>query len=275
MAAPEHIVYAADGRLDTDVYCVGCGYNLRGQLPTGVCGECAARVEWSLRGSALYFADPNWVARLRSGVAWLTLVLPWLWVPLSWPVFLIAFWRVTARAPDQRGDVNRLVPLGLRTLMLALLPIAIIGIGVAASSATAVANATARFGLLFVGALAALVMTYAVYRLARRGAATWFRIACRAVMSVYASAAALLAGGFVNTVGGIGLFVLDVGAFLGLVAAVLGLPVLLVVLAATWRMLAAAEHQSRAIRLERRAWRTREPGLAFLSRKMSPGAAHP
>ncbi len=59
------------GRIDTDIPCRKCGYNLRGLLPDGVCPECATAVGRSLHGDLLRFCDPDWVQTLASGMNWI------------------------------------------------------------------------------------------------------------------------------------------------------------------------------------------------------------
>jgi hypothetical protein len=61
----------ADGRIDLDVRCVSCGYNLRGLLPEGRCPECGTAVGRSTRGDFLRFCDPAWVEKLASGMNWI------------------------------------------------------------------------------------------------------------------------------------------------------------------------------------------------------------
>lgn len=67
----------ASGRIDTDVKCVGCDYNLRGLDGEAVCPECGVAVERSLRGEFLQFANPQWVGQLSRGMslAWLSLIM--------------------------------------------------------------------------------------------------------------------------------------------------------------------------------------------------------
>lgn len=60
-----------DGRLNTDISCRSCGYNLRGALPDGVCPECATAVGRSIHGDLLRFSDPQWVGRLSRGMGWI------------------------------------------------------------------------------------------------------------------------------------------------------------------------------------------------------------
>lgn len=94
------------GRLGCDLACVRCAHNLRGLLPTGACGECGLPVEYSLAGTPLGAADPRWLARQRWGMATFTLALPWLWLPLAWPVAWVACWYLTAPDPSgrERGE---------------------------------------------------------------------------------------------------------------------------------------------------------------------------
>jgi predicted RNA-binding Zn-ribbon protein involved in translation (DUF1610 family) len=53
--------------IDTNLECVGCGYNLRGLPAEGPCPECGNPVAQSLRPDLLRFADSWWTARLAAG----------------------------------------------------------------------------------------------------------------------------------------------------------------------------------------------------------------
>ncbi len=59
------------GRIDADLPCLGCGYNLRGLNPDGVCPECATPVGRSQYGNLLRYSNPDWVDQLASGMNWL------------------------------------------------------------------------------------------------------------------------------------------------------------------------------------------------------------
>ena len=61
----------AEGRIDEDVTCRRCGYNLRSLSPDGRCPECATAVGRSLQGDFLRFCDPDWVTKLASGMNWI------------------------------------------------------------------------------------------------------------------------------------------------------------------------------------------------------------
>jgi hypothetical protein len=65
---PEHA--AAEGPVLTfDAWCNSCGYNLAGLPTAGLCPECGAPVEQSLKGDLLENASPAHVETLRKGVS--------------------------------------------------------------------------------------------------------------------------------------------------------------------------------------------------------------
>lgn len=57
------------GTLSVSTPCVGCGYDLRTLHAEGVCPECGTPVLRSLRDGSLRLANPDWLDRLRLGVA--------------------------------------------------------------------------------------------------------------------------------------------------------------------------------------------------------------
>ncbi len=119
LSIPLRVTFDSTGRLASDVICVFCGHNLRGLLPTGLCGECGQSVERSMRGGALANADPQWVDRLRGGTALLALALPWLWLPLAWPVVWYAGWRMTSPNPAAPAG-GGFARFGLRAMLVVL-----------------------------------------------------------------------------------------------------------------------------------------------------------
>lgn len=113
----------ADGRLNFDLYCVECGHNLRGLLPTGKCGECGSLVELSMGSGPLAAAPVAWINHVRWGVAAMTLLLPWLWLPLVWPVAWLACWHMTQPDPTP-GPRGEWMAVTLR-ILLVLVPVAV------------------------------------------------------------------------------------------------------------------------------------------------------
>jgi hypothetical protein len=90
------VIPLSEGRIDADVLCLSCGYNLRGLLLHGRCTECNAEIATSTRSDLLRFADPAWVHRLRRG-----LLLQHAGVDVfSFAVFLSAFVGIYLRAPS-------------------------------------------------------------------------------------------------------------------------------------------------------------------------------
>jgi hypothetical protein len=64
-------VLDAAGRIDEDISCIACGYNLRGLSPDSICPECATPIGRSIKGDLLRFCPPDWVETLASGMNWI------------------------------------------------------------------------------------------------------------------------------------------------------------------------------------------------------------
>jgi len=65
----------AEGRIDEDVQCRRCGYNLHGIATDTRCPECGTAVGRSLQGDLLHFSDPDWVQTLASGMNWIVMAI--------------------------------------------------------------------------------------------------------------------------------------------------------------------------------------------------------
>lgn len=59
------------GRLNADLPCIKCGYNLRASDPASNCPECGTPLDRSLQPNLLVLADPVWLKRVISGLGWL------------------------------------------------------------------------------------------------------------------------------------------------------------------------------------------------------------
>ncbi|MEM7625631.1 MAG: hypothetical protein AAF333_08385 [Planctomycetota bacterium] len=95
----------AEGRIDVDMDCPACGYNVRMQRAAEGCPECGAAIDVSVRDDTdrLAQADARWLARTRRGSRWLhagawaslVLVLPGLVLAAA------ALWLLTTREPER------------------------------------------------------------------------------------------------------------------------------------------------------------------------------
>ena len=56
------------GRIDQDLLCRACDYNLRGLHESADCPECSTPIARSTRPDLLRFSDPSWLTRLSKGM---------------------------------------------------------------------------------------------------------------------------------------------------------------------------------------------------------------
>lgn len=96
--------FAATGRVNADVFCHQCGYNLRGLSREGRCPECATSVAVSLQHDLLCFAEPGYVRKLAwgnrlAGWGWLSLLI--FVFGLLGLIFLFMFSVATATGDEQ------------------------------------------------------------------------------------------------------------------------------------------------------------------------------
>ena len=114
------------GRIDVDVSCPACGYNLRMQQVQNVCPECGQPLDVVPREEVdrLSEADTRWAAKVRRGVGFLN-VGAWL-MPLGvLPGLLVGVagvWLITVKEPGRpEGWVERGTRLSARwPLLIAL-----------------------------------------------------------------------------------------------------------------------------------------------------------
>lgn len=240
------VARSTDGRLDVDLSCVRCGYNLRGLKREGVCGECGTPIDWTLRGGGLRFADPDWLGKLRAGAGWMVLALPWLWFPLSWPIFAFGFWQLTTAAPG-RGDAgDRSLFFVLRALIFVLFAV-LIPVGAIMNTHWPGRTDYIRWsGIFMVYVLSLFLAAWVIHRLAQRADAKGLRGTARVTGILCLTASALLGGGFAIEFGGVNLMILAVGAGVGFLLAFVDVLLGGITLILTWRLLVAAEFQARA-----------------------------
>lgn len=267
MTAAPRITYDASGRLSSDVICALCGHNLRGLAPTGVCGECGQPVEWSLRGSPFGAADPAWIGRVRWAAACLTVALPWLWLPLSWPLAYFAYWRLTSPNPSA-ADSGVWTSVVMRVLLFA--PTIAVWIGVCL-----LLNPLDLWEWLWLipptVALLLLFLTAAAHRLSNRPESARLRRLCRLAFCAWPLALLLFAPVPLALARGpfwIPEVVIIVLGRLGVIV-LLCIPALnLAVLIGLWRALEVAEVQSHSLR---DGVRVRWPGSARSAPATEPG----
>ncbi len=128
-----HIRVDAAGRVDQDLSCIKCGYNLRTlSLEEGRCPECGQAVGRSAVGNYLRYCDPDWLRktwwgtnrfgvavvmfaalyvaseagvslslRVRGEAEWAMLTVYVVWVSTAIALLLAGFWRSTT--PDPAG----------------------------------------------------------------------------------------------------------------------------------------------------------------------------
>jgi hypothetical protein len=126
------VTYDADGRIDMDLPCRKCGYNLRTLRDDRQCPECGASIHDSARLAWLCQHDPAWLRRLATATVWIAIAMTcfapmpllFMWA-VVWPstvhglpfgtallmviagyvAGLVGFLRVTT--PPHRGGIRR------------------------------------------------------------------------------------------------------------------------------------------------------------------------
>lgn len=191
--------------VETDVYCIRCGYNLRGLQRNSCCPECALPVADSLRGDLLADAAPDWLARVSRGaslisygailligsfVAFILLTVAFLFaavfspvvfvlvpltvvvLPVSLLLIVVGSWRFTELEP-RRVMIERRHSLRAATRAAAVAVFAVALIGLAAGTIlgrsgvpTAVVSGVNQATIWFGGAGAVALVILLGYRVA-------------------------------------------------------------------------------------------------------------
>ena len=280
----ESVTYDADGRLAADLECAQCRHNLRGLPADGNCGECGAPVNWTLRGSGLNAADPEWLGRLRSGVAIVTTLTLWVWIPLAWPIYALGLWKLSTPDPADRDSRGVVMRQGLRIACTW-------GLGLATGILLFAFNVDASHWptwipvwvsedscLLFVATCYCLTLALVsawLWRVGRRADSRALRRRPMIVGALSLVAAASFACWGLHSLQALDLRrfavlfpVLSLGAALLIPALVL----FCIMMIAAWRLLRVAEVQARALRRELKVWQGPPPGAAWRSREARPDA---
>jgi len=246
-----HTLLESAGRLSFDLHCVACGHNLRGLERDGRCGECGSPVPWSLQGSYLGTADPDWVERLRAGAAGLSMAVWWIWLPLSWPVLFLSYWRLTAPDPADRGrsKPTRAMSRGLYLVAFAAALVLQMQTPLVLALGPELTWLLTCVGLLLITQAAGF---WALRRIASR--AESLRSRRRITRGAGIMLAALLLQGGAATLGALNIsdIAAAFAALLGLALFLMSLIGFLLALGSTWRELEAAAVQARGWRDELR-----------------------
>lgn len=88
------------GRLDEDIACRSCEYNLRSLTLQDKCPECDTPIKLSLQTSLLRFSDIAWIKRVRSGITFMiAYVSIYILYFVSWDLYSILGGTVLQRTP--------------------------------------------------------------------------------------------------------------------------------------------------------------------------------
>lgn len=69
------VLFDENGCISKELSCRGCGYNLQGLHPEGLCPECGTSIVRSIYGDKLRYSDPAWISRLARGTLWIIIGL--------------------------------------------------------------------------------------------------------------------------------------------------------------------------------------------------------
>jgi hypothetical protein len=182
-ATPTHL--DSNGRLNIDIPCANCGYNLRGFVADGTCGECGHDVSDSLGADRLVFSCPRWLRSMMTGFNWvlvgfvlevIAVVVALMTLPssrrtwdeidlLTWaipvPAGLIGFigcWKWTSPEPDSPSEIENSLRRFAR-LAAVIAVVLIVGAGPCYFFHQRLGDTLASMGgvILFPGAFAALL----------------------------------------------------------------------------------------------------------------------
>lgn len=246
-------------RVDADLNCLVCGYNLRGLRSAGKCAECGSPVVWAAHGSELLVADPTWLAAVRTGQGIVTMTFLWGWCPLVWPLLIVGLLKLTAPAPSDAPALRQFqVPALIRWSLLWLPALCLLLAFVLYRYASGLSDYTPLDGFgdaaLLTAALAQWLIVWSLLRMIRRSATPSFRRCC--IAAILVSLASLLLMGIGHVGFRAGRTPAAYGWILGLGVACEAavLPLFMLIMAWAWRRLGYLQIQAEAVQNEMRAW---------------------
>jgi len=145
---PGLILIDDNGRIDQDLPCIACGYNLRGMTDTTMCPECGVAVGRSMRGDFLRFCDPRWVGQLAKGMNFIvaSIVATILFIPIA--IGLTAA-TTTGNAAQQMEAIASIIALGISLLALIGYILLTTADPIEPIRGTSTTRVVARFALIF------------------------------------------------------------------------------------------------------------------------------
>lgn len=246
-------------RVDADLNCLVCGYNLRGLRTAGKCTECGSPVVWAAHGSELLVGDPKWLGVVRAGQGIVTMTFLWGWCPLVWPLLIVGLLKLTAPAPRDAPALRDFeVPALIRWSLLSLpalyplLAFALYRYGRIRSGDTFLDH----FGsvVLLAAAHAQWLIAWSLLRMIRRSTTSSFRRCCIAAILVSLASLLLMGIGHVGFRAGRTPAAYDWILGLGVACEAAALPLFMLMMARAWRRLTDLQVQAEAVRNESRAW---------------------
>lgn len=250
---------ADEQRVDVDLNCLVCRYNLRGLRTTGNCTECGSPVVWAAHGSELLAADPKWLGTVRTGQGILTMTFLWGWFPLVWPLLIVGVLKLTRPAPRDAPALRDFeVPALLRWSLISLPALCLLLAFVLYRHGRGLSDYVPLDGYsdaaMLTATMAQWLILWGLFRMIRRSATSFFR-KCSIAVILLSLASLLLMG-----IGHIGLRAgRTPGAYawilaLGIGCEAVALPLFMLIMARAWRRLSDLQIEGEAVQREVRAW---------------------
>lgn len=246
-------------RVDADLNCLVCGYNLRGLRTAGKCTECGSAVVWAAHGSELLVGDPKWLGAVRTGQGIVTMTFLWGWCPLVWPLLILGVLKLTAPAPRDAPVLRDFEVLALIRWSLLALPALYLLLAFVLYHYGRIRSGDTfldHFGsvVLLAAAHAQWLIAWSLLRMIRRSVTPSFRHCCIAVILLSLASLLLMGIGHVGFRAGRTPAAYDGILGLGVACEMAVLPLFMLIMARAWRRLSDLQIQAEAVQKEMRAW---------------------